>query len=196
MTQTTNPPTTAPERMLEAAQLCFSRFGFQKTSMEDIAREAGVSRGSIYRHFPDKEALYRAVAADQARHYLGELRRRTARLPSLTDQLVEAAQLTVTFLQDNPLNAAMQRTDPDAFVRLLTTGSRDLVAMGVEAVIPLIEAAVERGEVRPDLDVRRAAEWMTRVVLSLIVTPAVTFDADDPAQRRSFIREFLVPGLS
>lgn len=182
--------------MLEAAQQCFSRFGFQKTSMEDIAREAGVSRGSIYRHFPDKDALYRAVAADQALHYIDELHRRTANLGSLTDQLVEAAHLTVTFLRDNPLNSAMQRTDPDAFVRLLTTDSHDLLSMGVETIIPLIEAAVERGEVRADLDVRRAAEWMTRVVLSLIVTPAVTFDADDDAQRQQFIREFLVPGLS
>ncbi len=193
MTQTT---TATTDRMLEAAQLCFSRYGFQKTSMEDIAREAGVSRGSIYRHFPDKESLYRAVAGDQARHFIDELRRRTAKLESLSDQLVEAAQLTLTFVEANPLNAAMQRTDPDAFVRLLTTDSHDLLAMGVEAVIPLIEAAVERGEVRSDLDVRRAAEWMTRIVFSLIVTPAVTFDADDPAQRQHFIREFLVPGLS
>jgi len=192
----TETSTATTKRMLDAAQMCFSSYGFQKTSMEDIAREAGVSRGSIYRHFPDKESLYGAVAADQARRYIEELRRRTAPLGSLTDQLVEAADLTVAFLQDNPLNAAMQRTDPDAFIHLLTTDSHDLLSMGVEAVIPLIEAAVERGEVRPDLDVRRAAEWMTRIVFSLIVTPAVTFDRDDPAQRQQFIRDFLVPGLS
>ena len=51
------------DRIIEAAHTCFSRFGFNKTSMEDIAREAGLSRRSVYRHFPDKPALFREVMA-------------------------------------------------------------------------------------------------------------------------------------
>ncbi|MCZ7526309.1 MAG: TetR/AcrR family transcriptional regulator [Acidimicrobiia bacterium] len=183
------------DRILEAARRCFSQFGFHKTAMEDIAREAGISRGSIYRHFPDKEALFRAVSEQQAGQFLDAVARRTAEMTGLSAQIEEVVRMTVSFLEDNPLNAAMARTDPESFARILTTDGRDLLAMSIEVVVPLVEAAVERGEVRPDLDVRRAAEWITRISFSLVSTPSVTFDRDDPAQVQAFIREFLVPGL-
>ncbi len=65
----------------------------------------------------------------------------------------------------------------------------------MDAIVPLIETARDRGEVRADLDIQRAAEWITRMIFSLTATPSVTFDLDDPEQTAEFIREFLVPGL-
>ncbi|HLF41553.1 MAG TPA: helix-turn-helix domain-containing protein, partial [Acidimicrobiia bacterium] len=163
--------------------------------MEDIAREAGVSRGSVYRHFPDKDSLFHAVSQHQTEAFLDEMRRRTERIDDLGGQIDEIARMTIEFLRDDPLNAAMARTDPDAFARAITTGGRELLEMSTDAVVPLVEAAMSRGEVRPDLHPRRAAEWITRIVFSLVSTPSVTFDRDDPAQRLAFLREFLVRGL-
>jgi AcrR family transcriptional regulator len=40
----------------------FSRYGYRRTSLEDIAREAGISRPAVYLHFPNKEAIFRAAA--------------------------------------------------------------------------------------------------------------------------------------
>src|SRR6185437_10736379 len=51
-------------RILTAARWCFLNFGFAKTSLEDIARRAGLSRTLLYRTFKDKEAIYLAVFAD------------------------------------------------------------------------------------------------------------------------------------
>src|SRR5262245_27526685 len=48
-------------KVLEAARWCFLNFGFAKTSFEDIAKRAGLSRTLLYRSFADKEAIYRAV---------------------------------------------------------------------------------------------------------------------------------------
>ena len=57
---------------------------------------------------------------------------------------------------------------------------------------PYLEAARARGEVRADLDVARAAEWVMRMVLSLVTVPGDAVDADDPASVRRFVDEFLV----
>jgi AcrR family transcriptional regulator len=46
------------EAILDAALACFARYGLRRTSMEDIAREAGVSRAAVYHHFGGKEALF------------------------------------------------------------------------------------------------------------------------------------------
>ena len=53
-------------RILEAARTCFAESGLE-AQVDEIARRAGVGVGTVYRHFPTKEALYEALAAD---HFL------------------------------------------------------------------------------------------------------------------------------
>lgn len=48
-------------RLLDAALTVFGRFGFRKTSMDEVARAAGISRQGLYLHYPTKEALFCAV---------------------------------------------------------------------------------------------------------------------------------------
>lgn len=56
-----SPPEDARRRrLMEAALTVFLRFGFRKTSMDEVARAAGVSRQGLYLHFPTKEELFRA----------------------------------------------------------------------------------------------------------------------------------------
>ena len=54
-------------RVLEAGLTLFSRHGFKRTSMADIAREAGVARATLYLRFADKRAVFEALAASMAR---------------------------------------------------------------------------------------------------------------------------------
>ena len=51
------------KRALTAALTLFGRHGFQRTSMADIAREAGIARATLYLRFPDKRALFDALAS-------------------------------------------------------------------------------------------------------------------------------------
>lgn len=55
---------TRRAKVLTAARWCFLNFGFAKTSFEDIAKRAGLSRTLLYRIFEDKEDIYRAVFVD------------------------------------------------------------------------------------------------------------------------------------
>jgi hypothetical protein len=58
-----------------------------------------------------------------------------------------------------------------------------------------LEDARSRGEARHDLDVARAAEWVMRVVLSLVTVPGHAVDVDDRISVLRFVDEFLVVGL-
>jgi hypothetical protein len=60
---------------------------------------------------------------------------------------------------------------------------------------PYLESARSRGEVRPDVDITRAAEWVMRVVLSLVTVPGAAVDVDDRLSLLRFVDEFLVAGL-
>lgn len=55
--------TARQTEILDAARDVFVRYGFKKTSMDDLARAAGLSRQGLYLHFPSKEALFAAMVA-------------------------------------------------------------------------------------------------------------------------------------
>jgi AcrR family transcriptional regulator len=55
-------PRVHPDAILEAALTCFGRHGFRRTSLEEIAQEAGLSRTALYLHYENKEAIFRALA--------------------------------------------------------------------------------------------------------------------------------------
>ena len=75
-----NPPDLKRESILKAAEVQFSRYGFRRTSMEDIAKETGVSRASLYSYFDNKEEIFRGLSAqlherslvDAEGHLLGD----------------------------------------------------------------------------------------------------------------------------
>jgi AcrR family transcriptional regulator len=59
MAETTDSTTQRRAGILDAAIEVFARYGFKKTSMDDLARAAGLSRPGLYLHFPTKEALFK-----------------------------------------------------------------------------------------------------------------------------------------
>lgn len=59
------------QQILDAATECFARQGFHATSMQDIFRESGLSAGAVYRYFPSKNSLIRAIAESALEKVLG-----------------------------------------------------------------------------------------------------------------------------
>ena len=65
-------PELKREAILEAAFIQFSRYGFRRTSMEDIAQETGISRASIYSYFENREEVFRSLSTALHERALGE----------------------------------------------------------------------------------------------------------------------------
>src|SRR6059036_2095569 len=65
----------ARERILAAAERRFATFGYRRTGIAEIAREAGVSAGTIYRYFESKEDVFRAVVRELHEAWLARARR-------------------------------------------------------------------------------------------------------------------------
>ncbi len=68
----------AEQRILETAQTLFSRFGFKKTTMDDIARAVFKAKSSLYHYFKNKEQIYQAVVEKESRAVKEEIRRALA----------------------------------------------------------------------------------------------------------------------
>jgi AcrR family transcriptional regulator len=170
------------------------RFGIRRTSMKEVARLAGVSRGSIYRYFPDKEALIAAVLSRNDAHFVAACDELVADQSTLADKLAAMA----VWIHDQAATSLflnLDETEPETVALMLTTHARPMIDRWIEFWPSHIEAAQAAGEVRPDLDPRQTAEWIVRTMLSLTTTASVTFDADDPDQLRDVVATYLARGL-
>ena len=116
-------------------------------------------------------------------------RRRT-----LAAQVAEAAAFIRTH-QDDPL-LVLTAGEESLIASLLTARIDGLVARWVEFWQPYLEDAEQRGEVRAGLDRRAAAEWIVRLLLSLVIMPSTVVDLDDPDAVRGYVQQFVVRGLA
>src|SRR5713101_2949548 len=130
------------ERVLEAARTVFSTGG-PEASLEAVARAAGVGIGTLYRHFPTREALFEAV-----------YRREVQQLADLAERLKEEAEPVEALRQWLRSNVEFVATKKgmSAALALAVSGSSDLTAYSVDrlgrAVGGLLERAVAAGEIR------------------------------------------------
>ncbi len=151
------------ERILDAAEACFVRNGFHRTTMSDLAREAAMSQGNFYRYFASKEDIVLAMAErDRARGaaLVAEMERNGDRRASLNGILEryftgitrEAAVLRLDLWAEttrNPAIAALiDQSEAEAqewlcgmFGALATSPACDPAAM-FEAVNPLMKGIV------------------------------------------------------
>ncbi|HWC34812.1 MAG TPA: TetR/AcrR family transcriptional regulator [Mycobacteriales bacterium] len=185
-------PTDARDRVVAAAEECFAQYGVAKTTVEDVARRAGLSRASVYRHFPGgRDEIVLAALLASAHQFLPQLpaRLRTAR--SLGESVVELIMSAVSWMRSEPWRAAL----------LAAPLSRPLDAADAQApyalcsafIEPYFGAAREAGLVRAEITLDDAVEFVVRIIHSLLVVPGHR-DRDD-AETRRYLRTFVLPAL-
>jgi len=186
------------ERILGAAEELFAAHGFAKTTVDEIAVAAGVSKGLVYDHYPSKEALLGAVWDRLVAAWTEAVR--TSKFPdgSIADAIGELLRISLEYVRDNPLLRRIIALDPGALI----PGGRDsqvaFARMYRASLEPILARGVKRGELRRDLDVTHTVEviWLLHFTLTreLFVGPNRVWRADAEELLRSGV-DLVVAGL-
>jgi AcrR family transcriptional regulator len=183
------------DRIVDAAEACIRRWGIRRVSMNDVAREAGVSRGSVYRYFADRAALVQAVLERTSERHIALAEPSIRRKRSLDAKVAEAAAFIREHIDDElSLGLRARPDEPEVAALRLAQAARTLNRW-IDFWVPFLAEARDRGEVRRDLDLRQAAEWIMRILISLVTVPSVTFDHTDSEQVRTYVERHLVRGF-
>lgn len=190
---TPNDPEAARERLIDAAESCFRRYGLIKTTVEDVASAAEVSRATVYRYFADRDELILAVLLREADRFLERLQRRVAQQPDLGQALVAGVLYTMKSVGADENLALLFAPEAVGTTTTIAGASAALFAITGSFLRPIFEAARERGELRPDLDIDDASEWLMRVILSLLTVKGPK--ARSRAETAKFLEDLLLPSL-
>lgn len=134
------------ERILEVAKDAFTRFG-ANASLDDIAREAAVGPGTLYRHFPTRDALIEAVYRSEVEKLAAAERTISATMPPI-EALRAWMKLFVDHIAAKQIIAPALNSVTGGPTRLYE-GSRSLIHGVLDA---LIKRAIKSGDLRKDID--------------------------------------------
>lgn len=182
----------AVERILEAASGVFSRDGIRNARMGKIAEAAGCSRATLYRYFPNKEALLHAYMLHIARDFSTILSDRLRGMRALGKRIVEAVAVSAELIQSREDVAPFFTEEGVGLTAQLTANAaamRDQLATQLEqeSCSPKIQ-----GQLRADVTPAEAAEWVTRAIFSLATVPV---EARSGPALRKYLKKMLIPAL-
>lgn len=175
-------------RATAATLACIARTGLAKLTVDDVAREAGVSRATLYRTFPSRQALVVAAVDAEAVRIYDALAAAVAEARSL-DEVVTAVVVTGTReLRAQAALAFVATHEPELLVpHLEFAGGDALYGRLARGLAPLFTTWAD--------DPERTAEWVARVGLSLLWALEPLVDPTDDAAVRCFVSTFVTPGI-
>ena len=178
-------------RIVDAALRCIGRWGVAKTTLDDVAREAGCSRATVYRAFPGgKDGLLDAVTRTELHRFFDRLGATLAEAVDLEDLLVRGITEANRSLTSHEALQFLLRHEPEVVLPNLTFHRAELVLGAVTAfAAPFLTPYVGTAEAGS------LAEWVARLVLSYTLCPSETHDLSSPDDVRRLVRTFVLPGI-
>jgi len=180
-------------RLLDAAESCFSKFGLTKTTMEDVAKAAGMSRATVYRYFKNRDDLLMGVVEREARGAAAEIERRLRGIRNPGEYIVEGIVQALDIVPKRPALSMLFLADTVGMASRLLTTSERMVDIALELVVPVIEPARRKGLLRDNVETEVMIEWTFRIISSFLTVPSPLADSEE--EMRALLRRMLLPAL-
>lgn len=188
--RTSASPAEQEAEIVAAAEAEFTAVGVRRASLDEIAREARVSRSTLYRRFPGKEDLLAAVVRRMSLQLSRDLDEATRGLGP-RDAVVEAFVLATREVRGSTLAKRLLVDEPEMLD--LVVGGADPDSL-IDTVGALIAGTLRRaGATMPDADLRVAADLVFRVLVSVSRRASAAVDIDDEPAIRAMASTFLAP---
>ena len=178
------------ERVVAAALRCFARYGAKRTSLDDVAEEAGLSRQSVYRAFESRSALIQFILDQRIQAMGAALQSYFSEVPDIEEALVEGSIRSLAVSRRDRLFREIIENSTDHSVEtFLLRGSPAIRTMMHSLWDPIVDRARGEGRLRAGVTNKRFIEWLMSVHTMMRLR-----EPTEAALRRD-LRDFFVPSV-
>jgi AcrR family transcriptional regulator len=178
-----SPEVTA--KVVEGALRAIARFGLTKLTVDDVAREAGISRATLYRYFPGRGAVLAAVVQSETERMEQGLDDALVEATSLSEALAAVAGFGARAFVGHEALQHLLATEPGTVLpHLCFSGADSLLRVAAERIAPHLCRFMG------PLEARRTGELLARIVLSYALAPP---PGPTEAAVLRVVREFVIP---
>jgi AcrR family transcriptional regulator len=175
--------------ILDAAERVFTQYGARRANVEDVAKAAGVSRSTLYRAYPTKDALLRAVLDREIDEFFDQLEELTDGLGP-REAIVLAYSAGIGLTREIPLLGRLLETEPE----IITGIGGDVHSTTILGSADRVARTLRRsGATMPDDELHVVAETMLRIAYTYMLQPHGTVDMTDPEAAEAYARRYLAP---
>ena len=179
------------ERIVAAARTCFERYGIQKTTIEDIAKAARVSRPTVYKHFPGKLEIVDHISMIELDRIQAALRGRLTRHSDFAERMTEVVLVSVMVASENLYVRRFVEAMGEAAHSYAPSSPYQKLARARWHA--LLERARASGELAPDLDLDEVVSWLSLNQIILLAT--IDEMEGGEGYLRRMVRRFVVEPL-
>jgi AcrR family transcriptional regulator len=183
----------ARDRMLDAAESCMQRFGLAKTTVEDVAQAAGISRATVYRQFGNRDQLLLAVVARESERVGVEAELHLRRYDDVASWIVEGMLFCLREIPKRPLLSQLLAPQELGAASRMVLNSERMLAIGTEILRPMFEPARREGLLRESVQLDALIEWVLRILMSYLAVPSPLVHSEE--EMREQLRTLLLPAL-
>lgn len=176
------------ERIVEATLRCVERWGAAKTSLNDIAKEARVTRPTVYSYFSGRDDVLRFALAHAGAAFAERVKAHVAGFAKPRDRVVEAMLFALRELPKEPYLASVSRGDITALVNEHAVASAETQRICLDVFAAIFDGRADLLRQLPEI-----VEVATRWLLSFLVVEGPV--KRDEAAMRAFLRRRLLPAL-
>lgn len=179
------------ERILQATYECVALWGLAKTTVDDGARRAGLSRATVYRYFPGgREELLAAVISWEHGRFFTRLYEHVQTAQSLEEVMERGLRFAYRAICRHEVLQRVLETEPELLLPKLTVEAAGTQSAIADFLAPYLRHSRLTAGVREE----EAADFLARMVLSYVASPG-HWDLDDPGQVARLVRAELLAGI-
>ena len=187
---TTEPSQGIRDRIIAATLVTLARYGVAKTTLEDVAKEAGCARATVYRYFGGKQQLLHAMVVHESQRVLAAIDAAARPGLALDDALVAMATTAAHELLEHDALQFVLAHEPELILPFVTfEGSDQFIAVTGAALAPTFARFL------PESEADRAAQWCIRIFLAYLGADDSPVTMTDAREVRALIHDFVAPAL-
>jgi AcrR family transcriptional regulator len=158
------------ERILEGAVRAVARYGLAKLAMSDVSEIAGVSRGTLYRYFPNRDVLLDAVTVEESRRFFERVLDAVQAEPEGEERIRVMLEHATRHVVEHEALQRLLETEPGLLLESLRAQYPSIRTTIQELLAPLLR---DTQPVRSGVaSTEQLADWTTRFMISAFLVPA------------------------